>query len=72
MQGKELIRSLVEATGLPKEPIETELMRLTAKNGFRPEDLEMEELRILLADYLQDVLIDLKTHLKTKPYQICN
>jgi hypothetical protein len=62
MDGLGLLRVLIESTGLPPEGIETELRRLIVKHGFSEETLTMEQVREMLAEYLQDVLLEAKSH----------
>ncbi len=64
MQGKELIECLKQATGLPDGPLSRELDKLFAENGLSAEELTLENLRTLLASYLQDVLLATKEDLE--------
>ena len=59
-RGKELIDQVVNATGLPAEMVKTELMSSIQKEGKDPETLELDDLRLVLASFLQDVLSDAK------------
>ena len=64
--GKELFGTVTAATGLPDELISEELTRLLATAGVRPEDLTIDDLRQILADYVQDILVAAKEyHSKT-------
>ena len=60
MQGEELITQLSDLTGLPTEMIQNELRRLMKKAGVDPRLVTLEEVRDLLALYLQDVLLQAK------------
>jgi hypothetical protein len=60
MQGLDLLRNLVESTGLPTEAVEREMDRLIAKHGIQKEEISLATLRIILAEYLQDVLMEVK------------
>jgi hypothetical protein len=60
MQGLELLRNLVESTGLPPDAVDRELQRLIQKHGIKAEDVSLSTLRIILAEYLQDVLLEAK------------
>jgi hypothetical protein len=62
MDGLGLLRLLIESTGLPPESIEIELRRLIEKHGFSAETLTMEQVREMLACYLQDVLLEAKSN----------
>ena len=55
--GEQLIESLTEATGLPKDLVTDELQRLITSAGLNANDMTLEDLRQILADYVQDVLV---------------
>ena len=57
----DLFTEFVSATGLPTEMIGRELNRFIHRAGFSAESLTLEDLRVILADYLQDVLTDALT-----------
>lgn len=59
--GKNLSETLIAATGLPTEPVEREFQSLLNKNGKSAEDLTLEELREVMAEYLQTVFLELNT-----------
>ncbi|MEN0059114.1 MAG: hypothetical protein AAGB31_09800 [Bdellovibrio sp.] len=54
-----LIQTVVTATGLPSESLERELLNLLNQNGKSPETLCLDDLREVLADYLQTVFLEL-------------
>jgi hypothetical protein len=60
MQGLALLKLLIESTGLPPEAVERELNRVLLKGNFHKEELTLEDVRELLAIYLQDVLVEAK------------
>lgn len=60
MEGIGLLRALIEATGLPSHLVEQEITRLADIHGLNPENLTMEDIRELLAVYLQEVLVEAK------------
>lgn len=60
MHGLELIQVIAAATGLPKQLIITEIQTLASQKGIAPEDLSLSQLRNLLANYMQDILIESK------------
>ena len=60
MEGMELLRTLVEATGLPPAAVEPELLKLLSQRGLTPESVRLEDVREILAVYLQDVLLEAK------------
>ncbi len=64
MEGDALISILVDATGLPKAWVETELRALMNKRGFSSESLTLESMREILAEFMQDVLVAAKNELK--------
>ncbi|MDG0814887.1 hypothetical protein [Bdellovibrio svalbardensis] len=54
-----LLQTVVEATGLPESPVYNELNALITKNGFNPADLNLEELREVMAEYLNLVFLEM-------------
>lgn len=58
--GERLTEKVLEHTGLPKEIIEKEFNTLLAKFGKSPESLTMDELREVMAEYLQLVFLELQ------------
>ncbi|MCB0364196.1 MAG: hypothetical protein H6624_13850 [Bdellovibrionaceae bacterium] len=67
MRGAELLNVVAEATGLPQSLIVNEIHRLAVKSGMSVETLTLDDLRDLLAEYLQDVLITAKSHYSPYP-----
>lgn len=57
--GERLFQTLVEATGLPQNPVEKELTSLLIKFEKHPDTLTLDELREVMADYLQTVFLEL-------------
>lgn len=55
--GNALLEMVILATGLPEGEIRRELQTLIHRHGKTAETLTIEELREILADYLQDVLL---------------
>jgi hypothetical protein len=55
--GEKLLADVASATGLPEDLVTVELNRLVAKAGKKPEDMTLEDLRLILAEYVQDVLL---------------
>lgn len=64
MRGAELIDELASASGLPIDLIGQELSRIVAASGLHTSDVTLDELREMLALYLQDVLLDAKKSLE--------
>lgn len=60
MHGLDLLKTLIESTGLPDQAVKAELDRLLIKHAINPETITLDDLRLILADYLQDVLIEAK------------
>ena len=60
VRGTSLINELSRATGLPDDLIGEELSRIIAEAGKSTSDVTLDELREMLAAYLQDVLIEAK------------
>lgn len=58
--GKEMVENLLDATGLPDQMIRDEFSALLTKHGKTVENLTLDDLREVLADYLQDVLVGAK------------
>lgn len=58
--GKDLVENLLSATGLPEKAIRDEFTELLTKHGKNAETLTLDDLREVLADYLQDVLVGAK------------
>lgn len=56
--GESLFFELTNATGLPEELITKELDRLLASSGVTRHELTLDNLRTILANYIQDVLIE--------------
>ena len=65
IMGNSLLETLVLATGLPEGNIRRELQALMQKYGKSPESLTMDELRQLMRDYVQDVLLESKEKLSS-------
>ena len=60
MTGEELINTFVAATGLPEDRIKSELLALIVQAGLEVESMSLDELRHLMAKYLQSELIKAK------------
>jgi hypothetical protein len=60
--GEALIKKICEETHLPMELILGELTNLIEKSGVDPKNVTMDQLRIILASYLQDTLLAAKSH----------
>lgn len=58
--GETLVKTVIRATGLPQEPIEREFEALLSQQGKNIETLTLDELREVMAEYLQTVFLDLQ------------
>lgn len=57
--GTNLKTTVLSATGLPQSAVEKEFDSLLAKHGKNAEELTLDELREVMADYLQTVFLEL-------------
>jgi hypothetical protein len=55
-----LFGEVTEATGLPKELISEELGQLISAAGVDRSEMTLDDLRRILADYVQDILLAAK------------
>ncbi len=55
-----LVKSIQSMTSLPEEFIRNEITQVVIQAGLDPHTISLEDLRLVLADYLQDVLVDTK------------
>lgn len=58
--GEDLIGQIAIATGLPTTLIRGELARLLESAGLKAESATLEDVRAVLAEYVQDVLVEAK------------
>lgn len=66
MEGLALLRVLIQSTGLPMDAVEREITRLLSARNLKAESLTLEDVREILAFYLQDVLLEAKTSLSAE------
>lgn len=59
-RGKELIEQVASATGLPQDLVTSELNANIKNQGLNPDNISLDQLRLVLAEYLQDVLLSAK------------
>lgn len=57
----ELLKLLIQSTGLPEEAVEREVAKLLVRRNLNPENLSLDDIREMLACYLQDVLVEAKS-----------
>lgn len=60
MTGQDLLKILIEATGLPEDLIRPEMNALLAARGVSVDTLTLNELREALELYLQQILLQAK------------
>jgi len=60
MTGITLLKNLIASTGLPAELVESEIQRLLSLANIKAEELTIEDLRAILAIYMQDILLEAK------------
>jgi hypothetical protein len=60
MNGKALLKELISATGLPSESLAKEIENLLQKDGLPEDACALEDLRKLLAEYAQEILVEAK------------
>jgi hypothetical protein len=59
----EFLKQIIKLTGLPQEALERELDRLILNRGFDPDNLSPENIREILAAYMQETLLEVKQEL---------
>lgn len=59
----ELLNTLIENCDLPSDLIQDELSTLIQKAGHEAENLNLDQLREIMTEYLQDVFVELKDEL---------
>lgn len=59
-----LFEQVVKNTGLPEDMISQDFLRLLSDKGLGSDSLTLDQLRDVLAEYLQDVFISAKEELK--------
>lgn len=57
--GKNLAETVIEATGLPTTAVEKEFNTLLQSHGTTAEDMTIDDLREMMAEYLQTVFLEL-------------
>ena len=64
MSGMALIEKFSLLTGLPVEGVQKELLRILAAANIPVEELTVDQMRAILASYLQDTLLEAKRELE--------
>jgi len=60
----QLFKDVAKATGLPQELITKELAQLVSNKGIENDNLTLDELRLVMADYLREVILQAKNKLE--------
>jgi hypothetical protein len=58
--GSDLKNDLFQAVDLNEETFGSEFTKLIEKHGFKEETLTLDQLRIVLADEIQDLFLEIK------------
>ncbi len=62
--GNELFKFVVSSTGLPEDTVAPELCALLDRNGKDMETMSLDDLREVMAEYLQLVLLEAQSAYK--------
>jgi hypothetical protein len=60
--GSALLEMVILATGLPEGEVRRELQTLMIQHGKTAETLTVDDLREMMTEYLQDVILAAKEH----------
>lgn len=55
MDGNALVKAILELTGLPQESLSSEMDQLIHSSGLNKENVSLDDLRIMLEEYLHSV-----------------
>jgi hypothetical protein len=56
----QLFKEITDATGLPTDLITKELSQLVSNKGIENDNLTLDDLRLVMADYLREVILQAK------------
>lgn len=59
-----LFEKIVKSTGLPEEMITQDFLNKISEKGFNKSTLTMDQIRVVLAEYLQDVILQAREEYK--------
>ncbi len=59
---KNLIDEMTVGTGLPEEPLAREMKRLLERSSLSKETCGLDQLREVLAEYAQEILLEAKNN----------
>jgi hypothetical protein len=65
MSANKLVDEVIELTGLPEDPLSKELEKLLSAAGLESENISLDDLREVLANYLNDVIIEARKELNS-------
>lgn len=54
-EGHDLLHKLVELTGLPRELVQTEIVKILENSGHGADGLTLSDLRLAMAEYLDAI-----------------
>jgi hypothetical protein len=60
MRGEDLIQYFIKLTGLPEESARAEIRAILKRENKAVHELCMADLRIVLANYLQEIILEAK------------
>ncbi|WP_413585878.1 hypothetical protein [Bdellovibrio sp. HCB274] len=63
---KGLAQTVIEATGLPQRAVDGELQKLMTAHGTNADELTIEQLREIMADYLNQVFLEIASQEEIK------
>ncbi len=66
-RGKDLFNYVVQLTGLPKEKIMDELKTILNKKNIEISQLTVDQLRVVVASYLREIMTGIMDHIPHKP-----
>ncbi|MEZ4871420.1 MAG: hypothetical protein R2827_04065 [Bdellovibrionales bacterium] len=55
-----LLDQVIDLTGLPSHFVRPRLEAMLQKKGIEPEAVTLDDLRVVLVDFLQDVIVEAK------------
>lgn len=64
MRGEDLIQYFIKLTGLPEESARAEIQTIVKKLNKPISEVSTEDLRVVLARYLQDIILEAKELVK--------
>ncbi len=56
MDGNALVKAILDLTGLPQESLSSEMDQMIQGSGLNKENVSLDDLRIVLEEYLHSVL----------------